>query len=118
MFYSYVMGIDESIFDLKQHGFIIEQDKGSNYMISFDEKYASEWESFISKHLEEGYWNEYLANDKVVFIFHLEDGFRRYVVEQFENDEVLSLCERLCKSKFESLKSMLIGNHFYKDKIV
>ncbi len=119
MLYSYVMGMDETIMNLQQRGFRIEKDKGSNYMATFDEHEAKEWETFISKHLDVGYWNEYLADDaKVVFLFHLEDGFKRYVVENFENNEVLELCEQLCECKFESLKSMLSGNHFYKDKIV
>lgn len=112
------MGIDETINALKEQGFQIEKDNGNNYMVSFEAHKANEWEEFISKHLEIGYWNEYLANDSVVFLFHLEDGFKKYIVENFENNDVLKLCEKLCECKFESIKSMLIGNHFYKDKIV
>ncbi len=118
MYFSYVMGIDESIYDLQNCGFVIEKDGANNYMVSFDESKAREWEEFISRHLEVDYWNEYLAGENVVFLFHLEDGFRRYVVKNYENNEVLRLCEKLCECKFESIKFMLSGNHFYKNKIV
>ena len=40
MYYSYVMGIDSSINDLKNKGFIIQND-GDNYMVSFSKEKAS-----------------------------------------------------------------------------
>lgn len=116
MFYSYVMGMDKSIYELEQRGFIIKQD-GSNYMISFEASKAQEWEEFICHHLELEYWNEYLTDNGAIFIFHLEEGYKRYVAEQYLNDEVLHLCEKLCDCRFESIKRMLKNNHFYGDKI-
>lgn len=116
MYYSYVMGIGDSINYLKKDGFTIEPE-GDNYKISFPKEKAEEWERYISEHLETGFWNEYLADDSVIFLFHLDDGIKRYVVYDYKNDEVLGLCEKLCKCKFESLKSMLEGNGYYKDKI-
>ncbi|MBE5883451.1 MAG: hypothetical protein E7291_03350 [Lachnospiraceae bacterium] len=113
MYYSYVMGTDNSILDLKKQGFVINND-GENYTVSFPDDKASVWEAFITKHLEIGYWNEYLAGDKVVFLFHLEDGIKRFEVYDFENAEVHALCERLCECKIDSLKSMLCENHYYK----
>ncbi len=53
----------------------------------------------------------------MVFLFHLEDDIKRFDVKNFENEEVLVLCERLCKRKFGALKSMLEDNHFYKSKL-
>ena len=116
MFYSYVMGVDDSISQLKREGFCLEKD-GGNYMVSFPAERARRWEEFIAGRLEEGYWNEYLAGDKVIFLFCLPEGLRRYEVAGFENDEVLKLCERLCECRFESIYSMLSGNHFYRGKI-
>lgn len=116
MYYSYVMGIDSSINGLKNMGFTIQND-GDNYMVSFSKEKASLWEDFISKHLEVNFWNEFIAEDKVVFIFHLQEGIKKFNVYNFENDEVLALCEKICKCKFESIRSMLVGNHFYKDKL-
>ncbi|MCM1045377.1 MAG: hypothetical protein NC417_07690 [Candidatus Gastranaerophilales bacterium] len=117
MYYSYVMGIGDEILALKDSGFIIEE-FGSNYGVAFSREKADEWEQFISKHLELGYWNEYLSCDGVIFLFHLEDGIRRYDVKNYKNDEVLSLCEKLCECKFKSIKDMLKENHYYSDKIV
>lgn len=113
MYYSYVMGIDSSINELKNQGFSIEND-GNNFMVSFPKDKTSIWEAFIIEHLALEYWNEYLTEDGVVFVFHLQEGIKRYEVHNFENNEVLSICEKLCECKFESIKSMLIGNHFYK----
>ncbi len=113
MYYSYAMGTDESILKLQSHGFIIEND-GENYTVSFSEAKAPIWEEYISSSLAVGYWNEYIANDRVIFIFRLEDSIKRYEVYGFQNDEVLSLCEKLCECKIESLKAMLSENHFYK----
>ena len=113
MYHSYVMGIDESIYTLETQGFEINRD-GGNFMISFPEEKARIWEEFISAHLEYEYWNEYLTENGAVFLFHLQDGIKRYEAQDFINDEVLGLCERLCECKFESIKRMLSDNHFYK----
>ncbi len=112
MYYSYVMGIDDSILSLETKGFIIEK-AGDNYQVSFSEDNARCWEEFIKTHLEVEYWNEYLNEDKVIFLFHLPDGFKRYEVKDFNNDEVLHLCEKLCNCKFVSIKQMLSDNAFY-----
>lgn len=117
MYYSYVMGTDNSIYELKENGFSVEQDGESNYMISFEKDKADVWEEFISRHLSVGFWNEYLTDNGAVFIFNLENGLKRYAIENCENDEVLKLCEKICNCKFGSIKAMLEGNHFYKDKI-
>ncbi len=116
MYYSYVMGIDPVINELKNEGFLIEND-GSNYMVSFPEEKETIWEDFIIKYLKLGYWNEYITDNCVVFLFHLQEGIKKYEVNHFENDEVLGLCEKLSNSKFESLKTMLKENHFYKEKV-
>ena len=113
MYHSYVMGIDSSIMELENQGFDIQND-GGNFMVSFPKEKSDVWEEFIKQHLEFEYWNEYLAEDKVVFLFHLEEGIKRYEVNNYENDEVLALCEKLCECKFESIRAMLVGNHFYK----
>ena len=117
MYYSYVMGIGNEINKLKDRGFTVEE-FGDNYGVSVSKEKANEWESFIAQHLDIDYWNEYLTDNGVVFLFHLESGIKRYEVEDYHNDEVLSLCEKLCECKFTSIKDMLKDNHFYSDKII
>lgn len=116
MYYSYVMGVNDSIKKLIEQGFTIEND-GENFMVSFPKDRASDWENYISKHLKTGYWNEYLDGNIVVFLFHLQDGIKRFEVFDYSDDDVLKLCEKLCDRKFDSLKIMLSDNHFYKNKI-
>ena len=116
MYYSYVMGIDESIKALEQLGFSI-QNHGQTYMVAFPKGRSRVWEDFISEHLELGYWNEYLTEFGAVFLFHLETGIKRYEVYDYNNDEVLHLCEKLCECHFESLYQMLAGNHYYREII-
>ena len=113
MYCSYVMGIDNRIMELVSQGFDIQND-GNNFIVSFPEEKSDVWEGFITQYLELGYWNEYLTEGRVVFLFHLEDGIKRYEVYNYDNQEVLALCEKLCECKFEYLRAMLEGNHFYK----
>ena len=82
MYYSYVMGIDDSILNLETQGFTINKD-GNNYRVSFPEDKARCWEEFIKKYLEVEYWNEYLTEDKVIFYFIYKmasRGMRRKII--------------------------------------
>lgn len=111
--YSYVMGINKKISELKKQGFSIKK-YGKDYAVIFSGGKSTLWENFISNNLDIGYWNEYLNEDKVIFIFRLPDGIRRFEVNNFTDPEVLALCEKLCDRKFGSIKSMLTENKFYK----
>lgn len=55
-----------------------------------------------------------LQRMELFFLFHLEDGIKRYEVYDYDKEEVLMLCEKLCECAFESLRQMLVGNHYYK----
>ena len=118
MLYSYVMGVDKSIYELEEQGFKIEEDK-NNFMVSFPEEKDKIWEDFIKSQLNVGFWNEYISsnNNNVVFIFHLNNGYKKYVVNNYKEDEVLNLCEKICNCKFGSIEKMLKDNHFYNDKV-
>lgn len=114
--YSYVMGVDESVLSLAKYGFDVKRD-GENYTVTFSKDKASIWEDFVTKTLKREYWNEYFVDGKIVFLFRLRDGIKRYEVKNYENDEVLHLCEQLCECKFTSLKDMLLENWFYRENI-
>ena len=114
--YSYVMGMKDEIFSLKEQGFTVCRD-GENYTVTFPKESAPLWEAFVSSHLPRDYWNEYLADGRVVFLFSLEAGIKRVVVEADSHPEVLSLCEALCGCEFPSLQEMLLGNWFYRQAI-
>lgn len=116
MYYSYAMGMNEEIYELEKEGFIIEKDD-NDFMITFNKDMANKWEDFVYKHLKVEFWNEYITENEIIFIFHLKDGFKRYIVKNFKNDEVLKLCEELCNCKFESIEKMIKDNKFYKEKL-
>jgi hypothetical protein len=107
------MGTTKSIYELEEKEFIIQKVSESKYFVCFDKDKSRIWEEYICKSLDVNYWNEYLAEDHVVFLFHLVEGFKRYEVYNYDNLEVLKLCEKLCDCKFDSLKSMLEENTFY-----
>ena len=75
------------------------------------------WEQFIKDQLKVGFWNEYISKDKIVFLFKLENDFRRYEVIDIENDEVLLLCRKLFDPNINSIEEMITSNDFYCDKI-
>lgn len=108
--------MDDSVLSLKDRGFEVKPD-GENYTVIFPEKLSAEWENFVSSHLKLEYWNEYFIGNKVVFLFQLQDGVKRFEVENYKNGQVLKLCEKMCGCKFESIKSMLLENWFYKEKL-
>ena len=118
------MGMNEKIYELESQGFKIRTtfiflfSKSwilffTSFVI-FPKEKAQIWEDFVKDNLEINYWNEYLTEDKVIFLFNLFDGIHRYEVENFDNDEVLTICEELCDWDFGSIKDMLLGNKFYK----
>ncbi len=113
MFCSYVMGMGDQVLALQGEGFRVERD-GENFTVLFPCELAERWEDFATAHLQAGYWNEYLAGDRVVFLFCMEDGIRRYEVFDYQNDEVHALCEQLCECQLPSLREMLLGNWFYR----
>ena len=39
------------------------------------------------------------------------------MVNNYNNDEVLNLCEELCNCKFGSIEKMIKDNEFYKEKL-
>ena len=114
--YSYAMGMSDDIYELEKDGFIIEKDN-SDFRVIFNKELAPKWEKFVTNHLEVEYWNEYISNNEITFIFHLKEGFKKYLVNNYSNDEVLKLCEELCNCKFESIEKMIKDNEFYKEKL-
>lgn len=115
MNYSYAMGVNDTVYELKSQGFTINKVDG-DYEVSFPRGKESIWEDYIKNNLKVEFWNEYISSEKVVFLFSLEDGIKKYVVYNYDNDEVLNLCRKLCNYDFESIYKMLIDNDFYKEK--
>mgnify|MGYP000010586641 CR=1 FL=1 len=111
MNYSYVMGVVD-IEELKQKGFTVKE-YGKNYGVSFEDNKIKIFEDFICKKLQNGFWNEYLGNEKV-FIFKFENGeLKRYILNNENEKEILNLCSEFAKYEFDSIEKMLKDNEFY-----
>ena len=111
MNYSYVMGIN-NIDELKENNFQIKS-FGNDYGVIFDDNKIELFEKYICNTLENGFWNEYIGKDKV-FIFKFKNGeIKKYILNNENESEVLSLCEKFADCKFESIDQMLRDNSFY-----
>ena len=57
MNYSYLMGVKD-VSELKNKGFVVEEIDG-DYGIIFPKDKEKQYEEFVIKNLEAGYWNEH-----------------------------------------------------------
>ena len=111
MNYSFVMGVN-NIDELKRKGFEIKP-YGDNYGLTFSNEQVNAFENYIYKNLKNGFWNEYLGNEKV-FIFKFKNGnIKKYVLNKENENEVLELCKEFAGCDFESIDIMLKNNDFY-----
>ena len=116
---SYAMGVNDSIYDLRKHGFVIEEDKG-DYKVTFEYKDHGLWTSYIDSNMEDTYWNEYIRlKDTSVHMIIKDNGKKLYVtINDFKTDpETLAICNRLCNGKFKTMKELIYSNEFYKNEI-
>lgn len=110
--YSYVMGID-NIDILVENSFSIES-YGENYGISFSDDKIEIFEKYICENLKNGFWNEYIGKEKV-FIFKFGNGkIKKYILNEDNEKEILTLCEKFANCSFNSIDRMLRDNNFYK----
>ena len=116
---SYAMGVDDSIYDLKDKGFEIEEDDG-DYCVTFDWSKRKIWEKYIESHIQDTYWNEYIRLSDITIHFMInENGKIQHVINHNyeEDDELLSTCNRLCEGSFKTIKSLIFSNDFYKKEL-
>jgi len=116
---SYAMGVDDSIYDLKKDGFEITEDDG-DYKVRFNSDKASIWEKYITDHIQDTYWNEYINLDdhEINFMIKENGQIERYINSGFnENPKLLAICNRLCGGDFKTMKDLLLSNDFYKSYI-
>lgn len=113
---SYAMGIKDGIDEVRLH-MDVEDTNDGDYEVIFPSNRSWEWELFISEHLEDTYWNEYidLTTHKIHFMFN-ENGFIDHVINNGfdENPELLSRCNRLCEQDFKTMKDLIYSNTFYR----
>ena len=86
--------------DIESLGGKVESVTDKGYLcVEFPITKTAEFEKIISEKMEPGFWNEYMTNEKVVFIFKYKDG----KLERFELDD--ENAHKIC----------VIGNQFNDD---
>lgn len=116
---SFLMGVDNAEKDLEKLG--IEYTKSSGelgdyYSLIIPEGKLQKYEEFIIEKMKPEFWNEYINNGKVVFIFKLADGkTERYVWTKDQRDAEARIGELVVQftGSFSGVESMLQGNSFY-----
>jgi leucyl-tRNA synthetase len=112
---SYIMGTEDIKNDLQNLGIEVDSitDSG-HFFVSFKAEDAEKYEKFIGEKLKPGFWNEYLLEDKAVFIFKDRQGtISRFDWNAKNENELLALCNKYADAKFESIRLMLEGNSWY-----
>ena len=111
MNYSYVMEID-NVDKLSSLGLSIKK-YGEDYGIIFSNEQIPLFEDFICQNLKNGFWNEYLGENKV-FIFKFGNGeVKKYILTEENQEEILKLCRTFANYEFSSIDTMLRDNEFY-----
>lgn len=113
--YSYVMGIDKGIKKLGKE-FVVKEDDG-DYEVTFTKDKAEKWEKFIEDNMNDGFWNEYIIDDEIRFIFKEDGIIKKYVLNKDNNQEILEKCRYFAESNFDSIRNIYENTPFYKDKI-
>ena len=113
MNYSYLMGVKD-VSELKNKGFVVEEIDG-DYGIIFPKDKEKQYEEFVIKNLEAGYWNEYLG-ENFVFIFKFPDNsIKKYLYDKNNEEEIFNLCCEFAECRFPSFMQMLKDNSFYSE---
>jgi len=116
---SYAMGVDDSIHELDNDGFQIEND-GEDYFVKFDYSKHERWEQFIEKHIKNTYWNEYIRVSTIDIVFLIKENGKITRIENKnyeENPELLETCNRLCDQNFATIKDLIMSNSHYKQEL-
>ncbi len=114
--YSYAMGVNETIYNLGDD-FKIEEDEG-DFEVTFTKGNEDKWEEFIINNMSCGFWNEYLIDDEIRFIFKDENGtVSKYVLSRENNGEILDKCRSYAEAEFKTVHGMYLDTPFYADKI-
>ena len=113
-YYSYLMGGNDKVLELTKYGFKINQNERGSYEIIFPSTMERKFEKYVLNNLKPGFWNEWLNNERVYFLFRFKNGdFRGYELSEKNEEEILKLCKAFANTDFKSIKDMLMENEFY-----
>jgi len=98
MYLSYLMGAEKiSDEELRALGIeIVETAESSNRKLKIPAEAMQEYEKLIKEKMTAGFWNEYIGEKEIKFIFKLGDGsIREYSLSSENEQEVDDLCAKL-----------------------
>lgn len=95
-------------------------DSGSR-RLTIPKEHIADYERLIIEKLDPGFWNEYVGEREIVFLFKTKDGsVKRYVYAEENRLEIAKLCSTFNGDPLEKTSQLLeyiAGNEFYTDLI-
>jgi len=124
MYLSYLMGaekIDDK--DLKNLGIdIVEKTDSESRKLKIPSERIEEYKDLIREKLNAGFWNEFLDEKNIHFIFKLKNGeLKEYVLSPENEQEVDHLCSELNNEPPEETANVfkyISDNNFYHDFMI
>jgi len=105
--------LDDLGVEIKEH-----KESGSRALI-FSEKSLPQYIGLIQGKLNNGFWNEVVSKEKILFIFKFKDGLIKEIeLTQETEKEISKLCSELNGDPLEKTSNVykyISGNDFYHD---
>ena len=100
-------------------GKIVSVTSGGHLCVVFPLESAADYEKLIAKKMRPGFWNEYVNEHEVVFIFkHGEGALERHVLDSSTDKTIRQLGDKFLSQPYDPEKSTwdwLYDNSWYKD---
>lgn len=121
MYLSYLMGADKiSDHELTAFGIeIVGKTESGSRKLNIPPSAIKVYRDLIKEKITPGFWNEFLDENEIQFIFKLEDGtIREYTLSPENEREINELCSKLNNEppdKTANVYKYISGNDFYHD---
>lgn len=117
---SYLMGAEQiTDVELTDLGITIVRKSGHSRMLKIPEEAVTGYIELIRAELTNGFWNEIIGVNEILFIFKLSDGtIREYVLSPANEREIDKLCAELNNEppgKTGNVYKYISENDFYHD---
>ena len=117
---SYLMGADQiTDIELADLGITVAGKDGDSRMLKVPEKAVPEYVEIIRAKLTNGFWNEIIGANEILFIFKLSKGtIKEYILSPANEREIDKLCAELNNEppgKTGNVYKYISENGFYHD---
>ena len=123
MYLSYLMGVENE--DVKERDLealgieVVNKPTLGPYKIKIPDRVVEKYKSLVRDKLVSGYWNEFVGEKEIGFIFKFKDGtIKEYVLEPENELEISLLCSEFngdAPEKTAIVYKYLSENDFYHD---